>query len=77
MSSIRIDSALAARLAVLQEFCDADALQNRIELVADVSDYLIAQFGEAGTEEKDRLYDWIVSLADLKGDLKAMRRARP
>lgn len=64
-------------IAALQEFCDADTLLNRIELLDELKDKVTFQFAQADSEEeRKKLADTMVSLADFKEDLKRIRRAQ-
>ena len=59
------------------DFCDVDTLQNRIELMDDVKDRLLMELGHSESEEERKtLTDWMISLSDMKEDLKKIRRAQ-
>lgn len=61
----------------LGDFCDVDTLQNRIELMDDVKDRLLMELGDSESEEERKtLTDWMISLSDMKEDLKKIRRAQ-
>ena len=64
-------------MSLFEEFCDVDTLQNRIELIDDVKDRLLMELGDSESEEERRtLTDWMISLSDMKEDLKKIRRAQ-
>ena len=64
-------------MSLFEEFCDTDTLQNRIELIDDVKDRLLMQLGDSESEdERKTLTDWMISLSDMKEDLKKIRRAQ-
>ena len=64
-------------VALLGDFCDTDTLQNRIALIADVKDRLLMELGDSeNDEERKTLTDWMISLSDMKEDLKKIRRAQ-
>ena len=64
-------------VALLGDFCDTDTLQNRIELIDDVKDRLLMELGDSeNDEERKTLTDWMISLSDMKEDLKKIRRAQ-
>lgn len=60
----------------LTEFCDKDNLQNYIDLLGDVADYITDEGDDSGGEMKKKLKDWVISLHDMKQELKALRRAQ-
>ncbi|MCI7599020.1 MAG: hypothetical protein SOY06_03645 [Prevotella sp.] len=72
MSKLLLDG---KAVALLGDFCDVDTLQNRIELIDDVKDRLLMELGES-EEERKTLTDWMISLSDMKEDLKKIRRAQ-
>ncbi len=64
-------------MSLFEEFCDVDTLQNRIELIDDVKDRLLMELGDSESEEERKtLTDWMISLSDMKEDLKKLRRAQ-
>ena len=64
-------------MSLFEEFCDVDTLQNRIELIDDVKDRLLMELGDSESEEERRtLTDWMISLSDMKEDLKKIRSAQ-
>ena len=64
-------------MSLFEEFCDTDTLQNRIELIDDVKDRLLMELGDSeNDEERKTLTDWMISLSDMKEDLKKIRRAQ-
>ena len=64
-------------MSLFEEFCDVDTLQNRIELIDDVKDRLLMELGDSESEEERKtLTDWMISLSDMKEDLKKIRRAQ-
>ena len=74
MSKLLLDS---KAVALLGDFCDSDTLQNRIELIDDVKDRLLMELGDSeNDEERKTLTDWMISLLDMKEDLKKLRRAQ-
>ena len=74
MSKLLLDG---KAVALLGDFCDVDTLQNRIELIDDVKDRLLMELGDSESEEERKtLTDWIISLSDMKEDLKKLRRAQ-
>ena len=74
MSKLLLDS---KAVALLGDFCDPDMLQNRIELIDDVKDRLLMELGDSeNDEERKTLTDWMISLSDMKEDLKKLRRAQ-
>ena len=62
MSKLLLDS---KAVALLGDFCDPDMLQNLMELGDSEND-----------EERKTLTDWMISLSDMKEDLKKIRRAQ-
>ena len=74
MSKLLLDG---KAVALLVDFCDVDTLQNRIELIDDVKDRLLMELGDSESEEERKtLTDWMISLSDMKEDLKKIRRAQ-
>lgn len=74
MSKLLLDG---KAVALLSDFCDVDTLQNRIELMDDVKDRLLMELGDSeNDEERKTLTDWMISLSDMKEDLKKIRRAQ-
>ena len=72
MSNVKLSD---KALALLHDFCDAEMLQNRIELIDDVKDRLLMELGESDDEDERRLLtDRMISLSELKEDLKQIRR---
>ncbi len=73
MKCLILDQAMVDRLT---EFCDKDNLQNYIDLLGDVADYITDEGDDSGGEMKKKLKDWVISLHDMKQELKALRRAQ-
>ena len=74
MSKLLLDG---KAVALLGDFCDVVTLQNRIELMDDVKDRLLMELGDSESdEERKTLTDWMISLSDMKEDLKKIRRAQ-
>lgn len=74
MSKLLLDG---KAVALLGDLCDVDTLQNRIELMDDVKDRLLMELGDSESEEERKtLTDWMISLSDIKEDLKKIRRAQ-
>ena len=74
MSKLLLDG---KAVALLGDFYDVDTLQNRIELIDDVKDRLLTELGDSESEEERKtLTDWMISLSDMKEDLKKLRRAQ-
>lgn len=68
MSKLLLDG---KAVTLLGDFCDVDTLQNRIELMDDVKDRLLMELGDSESEEERKtLTDWMISLSDMKEDLK-------
>lgn len=64
-----------ASQTVVADFCDRDLLSTRVELLGEVMDYLMVQLGEADIEaERKRIVDLMLSLRDLRQDLKELGR---
>lgn len=74
MSKLILDSTMVGQLS---EFCDAETLTDRIEVIQEVNGHLLEQLGEADDEsEKKQLTDWMLSLHDMSEDLKKIRRTQ-
>ena len=74
MSKLLLDG---KAVTLLGDFCDVDTLQNRIESMDDVKDRLLMELGDSeNDEERKTLTDWMISLSDMKEDLKKIRRAQ-
>lgn len=65
-----------AALNALKSFCDKDSLQNYIELVTEVADYICDESQDVSSENKKKMMDWTISLHDLKHELQDIRRTQ-
>lgn len=58
----------------LADFLDRDVIENRTELLLEVNDYLLTQMGDADDAGRRQLTDWMLSLRELRNDLKQIGR---
>lgn len=74
MSKLILDS---VTVSALSEFCDADSLTNRIEMVDELKDHLLEELGDTEDEKaKKWITDTMLSLHEMNMDLKRIRRAQ-
>lgn len=73
MSNIILDD---NTLKVLSGFVDKDYLQNAIELLSDVSDYILSYSQDSTGPQNKKMIDWSIALNDLKHNLQDIKKTQ-